>query len=328
MKLAHTVIVAPHQNGMYETAREIVAAECSLGHDAVLVSPTSDEEGEDRGVRYVPRLWVRDADAIVNHGGVGKQLAAMGKPVVGMLHGTPHYTFMMEHACNVPMLTAIGSMRDQDSMKAFVTLWPSHFEMWRYIVAPKPLYLIPPCVDLEFWKPVGDGYFYESESINVVVTDQWRAPALSPLGPIAAFADFADSHKNAMLHLYSAPKKNGALRVLLDSIERTGNLGEVKGRVDASDLRAIYNAADMVVTGSPIATRTVREALACGCDVVGYGRYVAGDADELSRVMAEAHRERHDSPGNDRRHNRATARQEFDPVQTATQLLEIVSRYL
>jgi hypothetical protein len=48
MKLAHIAIVTPHRAGLYETVRDLVAAERAAGVDAVIVDPNT--QNEDRGV--------------------------------------------------------------------------------------------------------------------------------------------------------------------------------------------------------------------------------------------------------------------------------------
>ena len=92
MKLAHLAIVTPHRAGLYESAREIVAAEVQLGESAYIVDP--QQPRFDRGAPIGNGL-VEQADVIVSHSGLNSYNNC-GKPVIRCLHGRPESSFLLE----------------------------------------------------------------------------------------------------------------------------------------------------------------------------------------------------------------------------------------
>ena len=115
---------------------------------------------------------------------------------------------------------------------------------------------------------------------------------------------------------------------MLDALATKDMIGEVKGRVD--NLVEIYNAADLLITPHIIATRTIREASACGLPVVAGGGqpYTPYFADpeqpgEYSAAISRAWtdiRNHRDARRNDAR---TMAEMMFDPATTAARFVSL-----
>ena len=123
------------------------------------------------------------------------------------------------------------------------------------------------------------------------------------------------------MHVYAAPQKGQAWEVLKRALRDVGALGEVVGMV--TGLANVYRAADAAITPHRIATRSVREALACGCNVVMAlgNRYTPFQADpqDLQAYAVQIGR-----AVRERAENRQTAELLFDPAVTAAQFIPLL----
>jgi glycosyltransferase involved in cell wall biosynthesis len=265
MKIVHTAVVTPHQAGLYETVRDLVAAERDLGVDAWIADPKTVVE--DRGVPINRGTGIHEADVIVNHSGLGEYERGIEVPVIHCLHGRPESSFRLENNGTVGVYSFLASAAKLPHYKRFVTFWPEYLPYWSLLIPADKLVAIQAPVDLGAWTPDGpSGYAFGGKrgEINVVIADMWRED-VTPYHVIHAVREFALRHKGVRLHLYGVPKAK-ALDVLLAAIERQGFLGEVCGMV--TGLANVYRASTMLVSPHRIATRTIREALACGCPAV------------------------------------------------------------
>jgi len=280
MKIAHVVVVTPHLAGIYETTRDLVAAERGLGIDARLVDPKKPGVGEDRGVPIAGHDFVSECQVVVNHSGLSKELDGTRLPIVHVMHGRPLSSFLHEQEGRIPVYSYLRRVREDARFKAFVTFWPEYVPYWSVLLPREKLHAIEAPVDLERWTPDGPrGYTFRGHKgeINVVCASVWRHDE-NPYHIVHAFRLFATWVQGARLHIYAAPQTGSGWAVLKECLQREGILGEVVGFVKG--LENVYRAADVAITPHHIATRSVREALACGCNVVMasdnlYTRYAA-----------------------------------------------------
>jgi glycosyltransferase involved in cell wall biosynthesis len=264
MKLAHTAIVTPHQSGLYESVRDLVAAERAAGIDAWIADTKAITE--DRGVPINRGIGIADADVIVNHSGLGNYEKGLTKPVVHCLHGRPESSFRLECNGTVGVYSFIRSAIKTPCYRLFVTFWPEFVPYWSVMIPTERLRVVTAPVDVKQWTPDGpDGYKFGSKrgDINIAITDMWRED-VTPYHAIHAAVLFADKHPGTKIHMYGV-KRTRALDALLSSVNERGCLGEVAGMV--TGLANVYRAATMLVSPHRIATRAHREALACGCPV-------------------------------------------------------------
>ena len=286
---------------MYETVRDLVTYERAAGIDAVVVDlkglmevqplstirPTGKPcrrcgnvdlealkapEGptpwaEDRGIALAPPSWLESCDLIVSHSGMGNVGLGKDKPRIHVAHGRPHSSFLLGKLESNHVYRAYAEYAADPRWKAMITLWPGFGRYWE-LVFPRPVYEVQPFVDLARWVPVKSDYKFSGQSgkPNLVVADIWRHDR-DPFHVLHAFADFAKGCPSARLHVYGLNKPDvDALEPILGGLRRRGVLGEIMGRKE--DLLEVYNAADLMLTPHSIATRTIRESLACGLPVV------------------------------------------------------------
>lgn len=329
MKVAHVAIVSPHRAGLYETARDLAAAERGLGVDARLIDPVKQVAGEDRGVPITGNDFARGADVLVNHSGLSAELNQLDKPIIHMLHGRPYSTFLLEQTSKIAVYSFWRKVAGDPRYKRFVTFWGEFVPYFENILPPDKIRAIPPPVDLDAWTPKGpSGYGFHGQKgdVNIVVTDVWREDK-DPYHVLNAFLLFHRTIKRAKLHIYAAPQKGTAWGVLKALLRESGCLGECVGFVRG--LANVYRAADVMITPHRMATRSVREALACGCNVVmGHGqkytpfRAEAEDLPAYARQIAKAIKH------GDRKRNRIAATQHFNSENTAKQLISIIEEVL
>jgi len=353
IKVAHIAVVAPHRAGLYESARELVAAQRAVGIDARVVDPSPSEEefprfiedakqrGEENVVKAFlkppPKDWQEtrepkpaplefalQADILVSHSGLVRQsLIKAGKPVVEVIHGRPRVCFLYEHLGEQTIYTYYRQIANDPMRRAFVHFWPEYQPYWQMIFPEHRLRVINPSVDLDFWTPGPKEYDFQGQGgqINVVCTDRTRNDK-DIYHQLHAFAIFAQRHPQARLHVCGLEGNRRGFTVLLDVLRERGVLGQVLPTVIG--LEHIYRAADLVVTPHKIAVRTVCEALACGCQLVApsgnrFTPYTADEedpcafADAMERAWQDCLQDRAARV----QANRATAVREFNPATAA-----------
>jgi len=326
LTIAHLIRVTPHRAGIYETARDLASAERALGHEARMVDPYG--MAEDRGVPIGRDDFVASCDVIVNHSGLGAYEQS-GKPVVHIMHGRPHSSFLLELQGKVAVYRFLVGAANDPKYSAFVTLWPEFVPYWKLIIQNRPIHVVTPPVDLSTWKADGPrGYSFHGRAgeINVVCADMWREDR-DPYHVINGFWHFAKAHPGAKLHLYATNAKSPGLNVLLAALKSIHALGEVCGYIRGLD--NVYRAADALITPHRIATRSVREALACGCTVVAANgnpaATITGDVEspvDYARAISVAVDGVHSKTL--RSDNRSVAEANFDSMKSATELVEVI----
>lgn len=317
MKLAHVAIVTPRKCGLYETVRELVAAERAAGHDARMFDPRPPDKQafhpggeEDRGAVFADRQFLEMADVICDHSGCDGATDALTTPHILVAHGRPRHSFNSERDGGPPIYSYHFRLDRTEKYKAVVTFWPEHVQNHRVMFRRLPVYDVPAPVDLQAWTPDGprDYSFHgKSGTYNVVCTDAWRDD-VDPFEALNCTIRAARELPGLKVHLYGKPqdavKGWGAL---LNLAKEDGCLGEVCGWIDG--LADVYRAADLLVTPNAIATRAVREAMACGCPVVGC------DVGEIREALR-----------NPRRDARQEAERRFNPLNSAKAFLAIAER--
>ncbi len=268
MKVAHLTVVSPGQcGGLYETTRELVVGLRARGVDSRLVDPIGKYHPggtDDRGATFADTKWAMNADVLVSHSGLGKELENSGKPVILCAHGRPLSSWLTEMSGSTKIYTHYRDRNKQDKCKAVVTFWPEHKPYLEVMFPDTPVKVVDASVDLNLWSPEGPKVEFDKRFTNVVIADVWRND-VDPFVVLNAFALWAREHKNAKLHLYALQDKKGPA-ALIKRIQDDGNMGSIKGLT--KKLAPVYRGADLMITPHTIGTRTVREAMACGCPVV------------------------------------------------------------
>jgi glycosyltransferase involved in cell wall biosynthesis len=295
---------------LYETTRELVSALRLEGIDSRLVDPDKasnklhPKEDSDRGAVIGNLDWARTADVLVSHSGFGS--FPLHAPAILFAHGRPRHSLLTEAKGGPPVYSFHYRTNKNPKYKSVVTFWPQH-KPYLEVMYDKPIHVIQPTVDLDFWSPGETKYDFigRGAGVNVVCTDAWRddVDAFAPLNAFALWAKGTD----AKLHLYGKPVKAPGWDALIQRINDNGNLGVVQGW--ASELRNVYRAANLVITGHEIDVRTVREALACNCPVLRIPTSLKANFDGALK----------------QRDSRGIAEKLYTPSVTAKQFLEIVN---
>ena len=327
MKIAHSVVITPGRCGLYETTRELVTGLRALGIDSRMVDPTFKTnqlfpagETDDRGALFASEKWAASADVFANHSGLSEGLERLDKRVIHVAHGRPRSSFL-QGLRGVPVYGYQYAKDKDPNFTDVVTFWPSHVPYLEVMWPDTPITCVRAPVDLDAWTPDGpSGYKFGGHGgvTNVVVTDAWRED-IDPFTCLNAFALWAREYdQKAKLHIYGAPTRDkrimAAWNPLLRTIQDQDNLGEIKPWVRG--LAHVYRAADMLISPNNIDTRSVREAMACGCPVARMPAYdIRGLVDSMT---AEIARHRSDV--------RRDAECLFDPEDTAREFLAVADK--
>lgn len=324
LKLAHMAIATPGRCGLYETTRELVAWERKEGADARIVDPDPHDtlgpkNGEDRGVPIASMEWGTKADLIVNHSGFDRTpIGETEQPVLHVSHGRPLSTFLGERNGAAPGLTWQTQKKSKDRYRGVVTFWPEFKPYLHNIWKPKPVYAVTPPTDLDYWTPGDTKYnFYKhGGGYNVVMTDPWSREDSSPYPCIHAFCLFREMVSDARLHMFAWDSNKKALTGLTNLLGPGG--GVITGWV--TNMREVLRAADMLITPHRIYTRSIREAMACGCQVVSGRDVLADDVESFASIMVQ--RRKYPRP------TRKLAEAKFNPEVSAKEFLQVVEGVL
>ncbi len=271
-RVAHLGIVTPGRCGLYETMRELVAAEREQGIDARIVDPKphpifAPKTKEDRGVPIADMEWATGADLLISHSGHdGTPVSRTNQPILVAAHGRPVASFIGERAGGTPVYTYHATRSKADRYIGCITFWPEYIPYFKGLWGDKPVYHVPSTVDTDCWCPGATSYNFAGKKaeVNVVMTDPWSRADVTLLPSIHAFEQFRKLNPGARLHIYALDgnrKGLDAIKLMLGD-----SLGVVQGW--ASDLRSVYRAADLLLTPHRIYTRSIREAMACDVPVV------------------------------------------------------------
>jgi len=286
MKVAHFVHFAPHRCGLFGTARDLVLAERKAGIDAQVVDwgnglkPEHSRVGlkdDESDIITVAPSWAYDADVLVRHSAIPKDVLDKHKPIVMCHHAAPSYSFMLEHSGKTRSLAeSAESVKQNPDYKVQVTFWEDHVFPWQVLVPNIPVEYCPAPVDLDYFKPEGEKYSFKgSDKFNIVISDMWRKEYSAPFDVLFAAAKFIkEKCPDGKITVFGLPKdldkyknNSGPVNRTMLALKKAGYVNECFRLV--KNIGDVYRGADMLVTQHTVASRTVREALACGCPVVG-----------------------------------------------------------
>lgn len=277
MKVAHFGRFTPNASGQFESIKDMMVGEKAVGIEPAFIDCGSDKDDasvcyvhmEDDGLHVVDPKWALDADIFVRHSIIPPSLEKLGKPTVMMLHGRPENSFLLEHYEKTPVYSLVAQKLHPLPYKAFVTYWNEFIFNWEFIVSRNKLFSIPSAVNLDKYTVEGKTHQFGelSGSPNIVIVDVWRED-VTPYNVLHATALFKEKYApNAKIHIFGLPSnEKSAFVTLIESFCRKGVIGQAYTLFKG--LERVYRAADIVVTPHNMATRIVRESLACGTPVV------------------------------------------------------------
>jgi glycosyltransferase involved in cell wall biosynthesis len=263
--------------------------------------------------------WGEKADVIVSHSGHDKTpLANTNQPIVHAAHGRPLSTWEGERHGKAPGLTYQTQRKRRERYCCAVTFWPEYEPYLRNIWGPKPVYVVTPPVDAEYWTPGKTDYTFRGQKgrVNVVMLDPWSREDSSPYHCIHAFCLFQRIVEGAKLHLFAWDGNKRGLSGL------TNLLGKGGGIIHpwAQNVREILRAADLLITPHRIYTRSIREAMSCGVQVVSGRDCHPEDIEAFALLMCK--RLEHPQPV------RKMAQAIFDPDCSARQMRNVLARHM
>lgn len=300
MKIAHFAQFAPNACGLYHTSKDLVLAERLVGIDARFIAFSDKYEGikQDGDFKTEDVKWAYGADILVRHSAIPTHLQCAGIPIVMAMHGRPESTFRLEQQHNQPLVTTFANKVKDCRHKAFITFWPEYIDVWSNIIPKEKLFYVPATVDLEEFQPNQKSH----EGCNILIADLWRED-VTPFNMIFAAGKFAKKY-NAKVNIVGLGNDCvKAISLFLAGLKKEGVLGNVASQM--RNMQKYYSESDIVVTPHIIATRIIREALACGVPVVAgsgcqYTPYTANPMDipAFTKAIEECWEDKSQTPRN------------------------------
>jgi len=289
MKIIHSLVVTPGQCGLYETAKDLIVAERSLGHSVTVIEPEGGTKNMADPALVIARTTedraavLLGADVLIDHSGTDAEMLASGVPIIHVRHGRPLATFLASMT-GLDVYSHMARIGKDERYRAFVTFWESHVPYWEAVIG-KPVHYVPACVDLDRFTPDGPKHDFGNKggTINVVCADMWGRADECPFDVVHQFRYFAADNPGARLHVYGLKENINCVNTLLRTLG--DNLGQCGW---AKNMASVYRAADCLLTCSTTATRAVREAMACGCPVFTPGETPEATCRVSVRKNAEA----------------------------------------
>jgi len=345
VRVAHCVQVGPNRCGLYGTTRDLLKAEIKYGIDAGLLDVTPVTSGaiingvmegypkaKDPLVRPKSYEWAKKADIYIRHSYIPAELQAMGRPLVLALHGRPESSFRLETETKQAIMSTIFKRAQDPRYKGFLCFWKEFMLPWQLVVPKEKLFYVPAPVDLDYYNPKGDVFQIPKEkqgAPNLMIADIWREDII-PLNMLYAATLFQQKYcKTAKIHLLAmSPKTIKCLVGTIAGMKNTGVLGGVSGLT--KKVNEFYRAVDIVLTPHTIATRTVREPLACGVPVVAgtgcrFTDYTANpmDIEGFTEAIWRCWRDIKTDREAGRKKVRETAEKNFEPKTSGRAMLRI-----
>ncbi|KKL65728.1 hypothetical protein LCGC14_2152090 [marine sediment metagenome] len=274
LKVAHFAAFGPGRSGQYATVRDLIFAERKFGIDAQFIDcavcpKCLKNEGcdgkKDGNIKTQTMDWATNADMFIRHSAIPIELEGMGKPIILCLHGRPENSYLLEKYGQIPVYSFIREVAHDERYKTIVTFWKEHLFYFKHLIPEKPVAYVPSMVNLEQYSPVGPVRNYSSRAgnPNIMIADMWREDT-TPFNILFAAVKFIEKYcKTGRIHLYGvSSNKRDPIHIIINQLAKSGFLGDVCTLMP--NMSEQYRAADFLITPHVIATRVVREALACG----------------------------------------------------------------
>ena len=287
LTISHWCLWGPRRSGMYETVRELIAAENRIdGVLAGMCAVPNEGASKREAARYIqggmtdvmhPEMRTQDwgwaykfADVHMIHYTFDKRLGKL-KPKVFMAHGTPEAVLE-------------SSLQTTDRAQALLSgaEWTNKFEgtivtsqrgklFWgAFAEDPSKIHVVNKGIDLEWWQRSGSKRDLRGEP-SVLYGEVWRGikhPALL----FYAMDELYKRNDQARLNAWALSMKRRLWESFIEQAGFTKFLGQdnIPGIEDYPE--HFYSRGDVLV--SPVIygdlSRVAQEAMACGCPVVSW----------------------------------------------------------
>jgi glycosyltransferase involved in cell wall biosynthesis len=342
MKAAHFSIMAPNRMGLYGTVKDLIKGERFHGVNAEIVDCGFDGTPEcrmleDGWLKTVTMESIMNADIVVRHSAV-PQSVTNKIPHLLALHGRPINTFLLTFQDRKnPLIETIYEIGESKNFKGFLCFWRKNARVWESMLPGMPVYQVPAPCDLERYTPEGKTHTFTGEyDFRVLIADMWRedsCPVTAILKAVETSASlFASMGVRLQVNALGTPKRARELLEIIRTKSKTNCIGQIYPMVENPEV--LYRAADAVITLHGLATRVVRESLACGTPVISmdpapeyqaytpaYHEGIPDLTGVITRIMMKTKEER-------KQESRRYAEVTFDPNRAGAVMKSIFERVL
>jgi len=288
MKILHFANWAPSRSGLYEAVKDQIKYQRENGIDSQLAiyeteNPRKDLI-DDGWLKPVSWDWAKNANIFVIHRGLPekvKKLFPKTKKIM-VIHGTSDFLMLDEvinKADKTPFNTHINLINQMDMS---VAVNQHDFDVYKlYDYSGKKLRLIHDAIDMSRFSIDGDTYRYNNHP-QIIWADSLRINK-NPSTIIWAMADVVKNIPSAKLSLYGLNIESILTwrNILIRSAGQKLNSNIENLSMNVKKVNTFMRDADILFNSnmSGIFSRVEMEAMACGCNIVGfddsYGCYCA-----------------------------------------------------
>jgi len=340
LKVAHFAVFSPGRSGQYATVRDLILAEREIGIDAQFIDSETclsckgnrGSAGKTDGpITTVDQSWAWKADVLVRHSIIPDDLEDSGIPIIMCLHGRPENSFLLDQYGKVKVFHFLHQLNNDPRYHAVITFWEEFQFHFNIIMPDRKVYFVPAMVKLDEYTPEGRVHDFgkKSGSPNIIIADIWRED-VTPFNLVFAALKFQEKYApDAKLHIFGLPvDKHSPATILCNYLVKTPIAGDFYAL--SPNMMDKYRAADFLITPHNMATRVVREALACGCPIVAgtgnpYTSFTADprDINEFAEAMADCWKSLQTASGYWEQNARDMAEKEFNANNAAVAIKKV-----
>jgi len=275
IKCVHWANWAPRRSGLYECTKDQIKYERKYGFDSqIAITENKDPKNLIDDGWLVPISWeeTKNADLFILHRGIPKELEGLKQPIIFVIHGTYDFLLLEEvftKAESTQFNSHINLIKNCD---ASVAVNEHDRQVYSLYASEGKLNLINDAIDVERFTIEGNQYPVNHHP-SILFADSIR-PNKHPANAIFMMSKVVESIPDARLNI---------IGLSLDSILTWRNIilrspnQNVASHIETiqlltADSASFMRSADILINGnmSGIPSRTELEAMACGCQVVGY----------------------------------------------------------
>jgi hypothetical protein len=284
MKIAHVAPFAPNRCGLYEAARDMARADIYGGNTVYFIDSGITINGkreksqigviDDRAdfkLTTAKHELLNDADIIIMHTGISDSYLVKNQaPLIWVVHGRPLACFRPERMKKGQSYSLYNTVAKWKRTKGMLYFWREFQPHWDGVLEGKDIILPYPVVDENRFNTNKEKYQFKNPGkINILVCDSERED-IDLYELTVGLIEAAKQFPEIKIHFYGLNMPNGKLdncyNILLGRLKNLNCLGDISGRV--RNMETLYNAADCLISPNKIITRTIGEALSCGCSVI------------------------------------------------------------
>src|ERR1035437_7456805 len=279
MKAVHFSNWAPRRSGLYECTKDQIKYERKHEIDSQMAITETEVPSksliDDKWLKPITWDQAKDADLFVIHRGLPAKLEDLKKPDIVIIHGTVEFLMLDEvysHAEKTGFNSHINLINNCSNC---VSVNQHDYDIYKLYDSSDKLTMIHDAIDVDRYTISGYQYPY-AHSPQILFADSLR-PNKYPAHVIWAMAEVVKTIPDARLTVVGVDIQSILTWRHLILRSPRGHLAENIENIQllTSDNAAYMRGADILVNGNMtgIPSRVELEAMACGCQVVGYGDF-------------------------------------------------------